>query len=206
MAYSGYESNVFINCPFDDAYLPLFHAVVFAVHDAGFRARCALELSNVVENRLAKILRIIEECRYGVHDLSRTELSAGNSLPRFNMPLELGLFLGYQKAGNVHQRRKNCLVLDKEPYRYQQFISDISGQDVFSHDGNQRGAIREVRNWLAVSSKRPLVPGGDKIYRRFQTFEAGLPAFLNALHVTATELTFVDYQYAVTDWLQLNPL
>lgn len=206
MASSDYESNVFINCPFDDAYRPLFHAVVFAVHDAGFRARCALELSNAVENRLAKILRIIEECRYGVHDLSRTELSAANNLPRFNMPLELGLFLGYQKAGNLPQRRKNCLVLDKEPYRYQQFISDLSGQDVFSHDGSQQGAIREVRNWLAASSKRPLVPGGDKIHQRFQAFESGLPDFLSALHITADELTFVDYQYAVADWLKLNLL
>lgn len=205
MAHPDYEHNVFINCPFDDAYLPLFHAIVFAVHDAGFRARCALEVSNAVENRLAKLLRVIEECRYGVHDLSRTELNA-SGLPRFNMPLELGLFLGYQKAGNSGQRRKNCLVLDKEPYRYQQFISDISGQDVFSHDGDQQGAIREVRNWLTSCSKLPLIPGGDKIYNRFQSFEAGLPTFLAALHITASELTFVDYQYAVTDWLKLNPL
>ena len=40
-----YEKNVFINCPFDDSYNPLFEAIVFAVHDIGFRPRCAREAS-----------------------------------------------------------------------------------------------------------------------------------------------------------------
>ena len=41
--------------------------------------------------RLLKILCIIGECRLGIHDISRTELDAASGLPRFNMPLELGL-------------------------------------------------------------------------------------------------------------------
>ncbi len=35
-----------MNCPFDRAYKPLFHAVVFTVFDCGFVARSALELTN----------------------------------------------------------------------------------------------------------------------------------------------------------------
>jgi hypothetical protein len=38
-----YERNIFLNCPFDDEYQPLFRAVMFAVLTCGFRARCALE-------------------------------------------------------------------------------------------------------------------------------------------------------------------
>ena len=34
---------MFINCPFDAVYEPLFDAIVFAVYDCGFIARCALE-------------------------------------------------------------------------------------------------------------------------------------------------------------------
>ena len=34
-------------------------------------------------------------------------------------------------------RRENCLIVDRERYRYQQFISDISGQDVEAHDGQE---------------------------------------------------------------------
>jgi hypothetical protein len=35
----SYENSVFINCPFDRAYRPLFEAVVFAAYDCGFYSR-----------------------------------------------------------------------------------------------------------------------------------------------------------------------
>lgn len=31
-----YENSVFINCPFDPEYWPLFEAIVFAAYDCGF--------------------------------------------------------------------------------------------------------------------------------------------------------------------------
>ena len=37
-----FEASVFVNCPFDDAYKPMFEAIVFAVFDCGYRPRCAL--------------------------------------------------------------------------------------------------------------------------------------------------------------------
>jgi hypothetical protein len=39
----GYDDRVFINVPFDRRYKKLFDALVFAVHDCGFVAHCALE-------------------------------------------------------------------------------------------------------------------------------------------------------------------
>ena len=114
-----FEENVFINCPFDEAYRPFFDAVVFTVHDAGFVARCALEASDSAEFRLQKIMKIIAECRYGIHDISRTELDPAHGLPRFNMPLELGIDLGCRAFGTAGQRQKKLLILDGQPYRYQ---------------------------------------------------------------------------------------
>lgn len=35
---------VFINCPFDNAYKPIFDAIVFAIYDLGFVARSALKI------------------------------------------------------------------------------------------------------------------------------------------------------------------
>jgi hypothetical protein len=63
-------------------------------------------------------------------DLSRTELH--EDLPRFNMPLELGIFLGAKKYGNEQNNNKACIIFDREQYRYQKFISDISGHDIKS--------------------------------------------------------------------------
>jgi len=64
MPHPEYEQSVFINCPFDPEYAPLFEAIVFAVHDAGFRP------------------------------------------------------------------------FDSERYRFQKFVSDLSGQDTHQHDND----------------------------------------------------------------------
>lgn len=94
MRHEEYEQNVFINCPFDAEYAPIFEAIVFAVNDAGFRPKCARERLDSSQIRLQKIAALISASRYSIHDLSRTELDEVNALPRFNIPLELGIDLG----------------------------------------------------------------------------------------------------------------
>ena len=81
------RDNVFINCPFDYGYRPIFNALVFAIFDLGFTARCAREVADSGEVRIAKIERIIEECKFGIHGISEVRLDAVNNLTRFNMPL-----------------------------------------------------------------------------------------------------------------------
>ena len=71
----------------------MLQAMSFAVVACGYRVRCALEVDNGADVRVDKILRIIEESKFGIHDISRTQLDVTNQLPRFNMPLELGFFL-----------------------------------------------------------------------------------------------------------------
>jgi hypothetical protein len=85
----GYDNSVFVNCPFDSAYRPLFEAVVFAVYDCGFYPRCALEADDSSQVRIQKITKIIGECRLAIHDISRTQLDRESGLPRFNMPPRL---------------------------------------------------------------------------------------------------------------------
>jgi hypothetical protein len=104
-------SDVFINCPFDADFLPRFQALVFAVRACGFRVRCALEMDDGGETRIDKLYRIIEESRYSIHDLSRTELDPVNALPRFNMPLELGIFLGLNDSVMMTKRSSVALYL-----------------------------------------------------------------------------------------------
>lgn len=71
------------------------------------------------QTRIDKLYGLIEACRYGIHDLSRTELDKTYRLPRFNMPLELGIFLWAKRYGGSKQKQKRLLILDIEPYRYQ---------------------------------------------------------------------------------------
>jgi hypothetical protein len=167
--------NVFINCPFDSTYQEFFRAIVFTVKKLGFTPRCALEEINSAEQRIQKIKRIISECQYGIHDLSYTALDEINQLPRFNMPLELGLFLGIHNGGS----NVSALILDKERYRYQKFISDIAGQDIKSHDGDIEILIKAIRSWLvSLVSPRKLL-GDKKIYEDFCKFKGYLQQVLD---------------------------
>ncbi len=198
----GYNDFVFVNCPFDANYQAIFRAIVFAIYDAGFVARCALEISDAAATRLTEIIRIISECRFGVHDISRTGLDAKNRLPRFNMPLELGIFLGCRSFGGGIHKSKSCLILDREPYRYQKFISDLAGQNIYSHGNDPKTAIRQVRNWLRGASQRTNIPGGEEMWNRFRRFQVRLPAMCADLRLTARELTFTDYTDVVSLWLR----
>lgn len=203
-----FETNVFINCPFDDLYDPLFNAIVFAVHDIGFRPRCSKEASNAGQFRLTKIMDIISECKYSIHDLSRTELDTESGLPRFNMPLELGLDLGCKRYGRPYQKEKVCLILDIEPYRYQKFISDISGQDIFGHNGNDAEVIEIIRNWLRleIDPRIFIVPGGTRIYERYQAFLNHLPSYCTQYGYDPKNMQFVDFSLSVAKWLVANPI
>jgi hypothetical protein len=197
----AFARNVFINCAFDTQFQPIFYAIVFATIRSGFRARCALETEDGAENRFANIQNIVEQCRYGIHDLSRTESGGNPPLPRFNMPLELGLFLGAKRYGNQEQKRKRILILDSEQYRYQRFISDIAGQDIRAHGSEQARAIEMVATWLRVQSRSTGAPGGRRIAREFAEFQRHLPAILEKRQFVEAEVTFGDYVTIVTEWI-----
>lgn len=200
---SEYELNVFINCPFDEDYKPLFEAIVFAVQMAGFKSRCALEAGDAAQVRLEKIMHIIGECKYGIHDISRTELNE-KDLPHFNMPLELGIDLGCRRFGSQKQKDKRLLIMDKTEHRYQQFISDISGQDIKAHGTKLKSIVGLVRDWLRTECNASDIPGGDYMYKRYKVFQRELPELRAALKLDLKKISFVDLSYTMQIWLEEN--
>ncbi len=206
MAGSAYDEGVFINCPFDPDYAPIFDAIAFAIHDCGFVARSALEESDSAQVRVDKIYGIIEGCRYAIHDVSRTEVDAAEGLPRFNMPLELGIFLGARRFGRPKQRQKKCLILDREKVRYHRYLSDLSGQDIAAHGDDPARAITVVRDWLrTAASPDVMLPGGPSIVERYARFLDALPGLCSAVGVDRERLIYLDYTDLLVGWLQANP-
>jgi len=197
----SYNESIFINCPFDDEFKPLFDAIVFVVQIAGFIPRSAREANNGADIRIDKILKIISECKYGIHDLSRTEIGK-NKLPRFNMPFELGLDIACKKFGSPRQRQKRLLIMDKNPNRYVKFISDIRGQDIDGHDKSIKKIILNVRNWISTESKKNTIPGGEYIYQRYRIFLRKLPILCIDLNLKVKDLTFNDFLYLLRIWLE----
>lgn len=149
---------------------------------------------------------LLEAIVFAVHDISRTELDPDTLLPRFNMPLELGIFLGAKRFGSVKQKRKNGLILDRERYRYQSFCSDIAGQDVRAHGADPDEAIKIVRNWLRAATTKSGIrmPGPVTIQRRYRAFRGDLPLMCQELQLDEHDLIFNDYTTLISSWLQTN--
>jgi len=192
---------VFINCPFDSDYTEKFRAIVFTLIYCGFEPRCALEVADGSENRLEKITRIISQCRFGIHDISRTKLDPASRLPHFNMPFELGIFFGAKSFGGKAHASKMCLVLDTKPYRYQKFLSDISGQDIQAHKGSARELIAVVRHWLAQHRKNELLPGDQPIIKDFRAFVRDLPSICRDAGITARRVPYNDLLNIIKAWI-----
>jgi hypothetical protein len=192
---------VFINCPFDDAYTPIFHAIVFTVVRCGFKPRCALEIDDGAGTRIDKILRLIRDCPISIHDLCRTELDAATNLPRFNMPFELGLFLGARHFGDRQQRRKRCLIFDSEPYRYRNFISDIAGQDIRAHNHDASQAIARTRHFLNAGGHGAL-PGPAIIQADYSAFRAALPMICEELGPDPADFNYSDLLNLIAYYLE----
>ncbi len=199
---NNYTIDVFINCPFDRRYKSLFDAIVFSVFFCGFRPRCTLEMGGATPERLRKIFKIISECKYGLHDISRTALDSKTKLPRFNMPFELGLFLAAKRFGIGTQKQKVCLILDNEKYRYQQFISDIAGLDIQAHNRNEKRIIEIVRDWLYDTSRKKSIPGSSEVYRRYKCFLKVLPGMCTDMEQQENKLSFNNYANIVSKWIE----
>jgi len=198
MKVAGYNDSVFINCPFDDEYVPIFRAIVYTIYRCGFFPKTAMDEDDGLDNRLNKIIRKIKDSRYGIHDLSRIELNAGN-YPRFNMPFELGIFFGARNLGDELQRKKNALILERTRYSYQQYISDLNGIDTKAHDNDPALAMRKVRDWLRTASGRRTIPGYAILTTQYQEFQNNLPALTEQLGFTVDNIPFIDFLNLVED-------
>ena len=107
----SFEQNVFINCPFDDAYMPLLRPMVFCVYRVGLRPRIALERHDSAEARIEKIIELIQNSKYGIHDLSRIKADKAGEMFRLNMPLELGIDIGADVPLSFHPAATRVLGL-----------------------------------------------------------------------------------------------
>ena len=167
----SFDKSVFVNCPFDEDYLGLLRALLFTVTYLGFKPRIALGELDSGTPRIQKIIRLIASSRYAIHDLSRLQARQMGEYYRLNMPLELGIDVGCCLFGSSQQRRKRCLILETEGYRYQAAVSDISNSDIGVHGGSPETVVTEVRNWLN-SAARLQAPGASRVWGAFLEFMA----------------------------------
>jgi len=171
VSVSTFETNVFVNCPYDDHFRPLLRPLLFTVLCAGLNPRMAAERLNSGETRFSKIVELVRESKYAIHDLSRIKAERAGEYFRLNMPFELGLDVGCSCFGSGEQLSKRCLILEKEPYRYQIALSDLSNSDIAAHYDEPVRVVTAVRHWL-VNDVGIDLPGPSALFDLFMQFMA----------------------------------
>lgn len=167
---ANFESNVFINCPFDEKYNSLLRPMLFTIIYLGFRPRIASERSDSAESRIEKICSLIRASKYSIHDLSRLKASRADDFYRMNMPFELGIDYGSRLFGSTLMREKKCLILGKERFEYMRAISDIAGVDIKIHKNEPSRIIRSVRNWFVETVGLRGIKSSTVIWYQFNDF------------------------------------
>lgn len=202
---TDYHTRVFLNCPFDAKFKPLFDAIVFTIHDLGFQARHAL-IDNSTVVRVDRIASEIATSKYSLHDMSRVQLGM-NKLPRFNMPFEAGIAYAVH-AMNPYQRDHHFGILDGVKYQHNASISDLAGLDTKVHENDPTKAIGCVRDFLRRKSALQL-PGEAHVAKRYVAFQGTLALSATQNKVKLKELSSWDYandlQSLMAGWIIQNP-
>lgn len=142
--------GVFINCPFDAEFEPLFQAIIFSIVSCDFTPRSALETGTVAEPRMDRITRAIFSSKYSIHDLSRCRGEGDEQLARFNMPLELGIAMARRYETRNTRDQHDWLLLVPDGHVYLKVVSDLAGFDPMKYDGSVETIIQRVISWLAT--------------------------------------------------------
>jgi hypothetical protein len=154
--------SVFLNIPYDAQFENLLLAYIAAISAFGFTPRAALEIP-FGQRRLDRILDLIRESQYSIHDLSRVQLDRGpQPTPRFNMPFELGLTIALERTAHPNHA---WIVCESKIHRLSKSLSDLNGTDPYIHDGKIVGVFREISNAFVGSERRPSVKQMMQIYR-----------------------------------------
>jgi hypothetical protein len=159
--------TAFINVPYDDRFQDLYLAFIAGLTAFGLDPRATLEIPGGAR-RLDRIFELITSCQYSFHDLSRVQLDRKRpQAPRFNMPFELGLVLGWLKTSKTSDH--TWFLFESVKRRVSKSLSDLDGTDPYIHDDRPKGVFRELGNALVRSADQPSVRQMTAIYRNIKT-------------------------------------
>ena len=161
--HSRPRDDAFLNVPYDEKYEPLLLAFIAGLCRFGLTPRATIEIPGS-QRRLDRIIKLLDECSYSFHDLSRVTLDrAGPPAPRFNMPFELGLAVAKAQGSRGHQHR--WFVFESKPHRLNKSLSDLDGTDPYIHANKPVGVLRALMNALVQNRDPVTLPELEVVYR-----------------------------------------
>lgn len=164
------DISVFINCPYDAEYLPLFDSIFLTTVACGFVPRSAIESGTVSLPRMERICDALFSSRYSIHDLSRCRGQGDANLARFNMPLELGMAMSRTLLAKREQDSHDWLVLVPKAHEYMKYASDLGAFDPKTHESTIDTIVPPVVNWLKTRPNAPVTPFPDQVLAQTAPF------------------------------------
>lgn len=195
------ENAIFINCPFDNKYLPLLRALLFVSRFYGLEVKIASSDLDSKSNRLARIITLMRETKYSVHDLSKMKSEKKGEYYRMNMPFELGLDYG------IGGKDKVFLIFEKNPFKLKIALSDINGWDVRPHLDNPETLIKEFRRWIVVNrnlSQEIKAYSSSDIWYKYNDFYGNFSDYMTINHLNDEEISIKEYLEYIDSYLAKN--
>ena len=138
---------VFVNLPFHPSYQSTLVEIVTGCVAYGLVPRIVTQQPG--PHRLKRLIDLIEECVFSIHDLSYLKRDRGpngeSPVPRLNMSFELGLVLR-------DARDPRLIVLERQRYATMRALSDVNGLDCrfYAKPGDILAAIGDSLFLLAA--------------------------------------------------------
>ena len=201
---SSFDTNVFINCPFDEEYKTFLHPMLFTIVYLGLHPQIA-QTTDSGNTRMERIIELIKKSKYSIHDLSRSVSTAAGEVARFNMPFELGLDIGIRHASTRSRfSQKKSLIIEQDRFRYRKALSDISGNDIASYEGSAERLVHVIRHWFTTII-HPKQPSGPFIWEEFNEFLAYFEALTKEEGYTEKETDLIpvgEIIYWMKEWVK----
>jgi hypothetical protein len=192
------RDSAFLNIPYDLDYEDHFLAYIAGVAAFGLNARATLELTGG-ERRLDRIFQLISECRYSFHDLSLVKLDRRRPrTPRFNMPFELGLVVGWKSAKPSADH--DWFVFESSSHRLQKSLSDLNGTDPFVYGPSPDGILHQIRNAL---SRRDVKPTAQQMLNVYGALRDAKPGVVKGVSSAFEAAPFRDVVYFAREFAGL---
>ena len=89
MGQSSFNNNVFINCPFDKYRIDaILKPILFCLMVHGLNPQLALDVNDSGQLRIDKIVNLMKNSKYSIHDLSLLKVANTKEFARMNMVVQ----------------------------------------------------------------------------------------------------------------------
>jgi hypothetical protein len=153
-----------------------------------------------------KIVGLINESKFGIHDLSRLRAKRAKEYFRLNMPFELGVDYACKLYRGGEFSDKRILILEDKAHELKKALSDLSGSDVDAHNNEPIKICKIVRDWLAQSLDASPPPPSE-LWARFTDFNGENYLKLKGENYSDQDIAgqpLRELMAAMRDWLRLK--